>query len=153
MPRGVKRPSTIEDFMSKVEKTDTCWIWMGSKDKDGYGQFMVNYKNIRAHRYAYSQLKGAIPDGLILRHSCDTPACVNPEHLMFGTHKENARDRVNRGRNRDQRGNNNSMSKLTVEKILAIRDDDRIQLEIAREYGVSQQTVSDIKRRKIWAWL
>ena len=153
MPRGVKRPSTIEDFMSKVEKTDTCWIWTGSKDKSGYGQFMVNYKNVRAHRYAYSQLKGPIPVGLILRHSCDTPECVNPEHLIAGTHKENATDRVNRGRNRDQRGTNNNMSKLTVEKILAIRDDDRIQLEIAREYGISQQTVSDIKRRKIWDWI
>jgi hypothetical protein len=153
MPRGVKRPSTPEDFMSKIEKTDTCWIWMGSKDKNGYGQFMVNYKNVRAHRYAYSQLKGTIPDGLILRHSCDTPACVNPEHLMVGTHKENARDRVNRGRNRDQRGGKNNKAKLTEDKVLAIRDDDRIQLEIARDYGVSQQTVSDIKRKRIWSWL
>jgi len=51
-----------------------------------------------AHRISYSITRGAIPPGMVLRHSCDNPQCVNPDHLTPGTHKENMRDIVDRGR-------------------------------------------------------
>lgn len=146
MPKG--RKTDLESFMSLVEKTDSCWIFHGSKDKDGYGQITVNYTNMRAHRYSYLKFIGEIPNGKILLHSCDTPSCVNPNHLRIGNHKENAEDRVKRGRNRDQRGIKNNMSKLTDEQIISIYKDSRRQKDIASDYGICQQHVSDIKTGK-----
>lgn len=60
-----------------------------------------------AHRFSYQQFKGKIPDGMIVCHSCDTPACVNPEHLWVGTYQDNSDDCHKKGRNRQSRGNPN----------------------------------------------
>jgi hypothetical protein len=85
----------VERFWGFVTKTDTCWLWQGSKNK-GYGQFTVRRpesltKKLAAHRYAYELLVGSIPDGLDLDHLCRVPACVNPAHLEPVTRKENLR--------------------------------------------------------------
>jgi hypothetical protein len=78
---------------------DECIEWHGYRDKDGYGTVYVgNYKTVRAHRHVYEECIGPIPNGLILRHKCDNPPCVNPNHLEPGTQKDNARDRDERGR-------------------------------------------------------
>lgn len=82
--------SVAERFWSKVEKTESCWIWTGSKP-NGYGQFYLEGKNRPAHRVSYELLRGAIPNGLVLDHLCQTPACVNPDHLEPVTHQENIR--------------------------------------------------------------
>ena len=66
-----------------------CWIWTRTKDKDGYGYFMKNYKNIKAHRFYYAMYKGPIPQGYVIDHLCRTPSCVNPDHLEAVTHREN----------------------------------------------------------------
>ena len=142
------RKMNLEDFMARVNKTGNCWIFLGGKDKDGYGQIMVNRKNIRAHRYSYSQFVGEISEDKIVLHRCDNTSCVNPEHLTLGTHKENAQDRVNKGRNRNQNGINNNMSKLTDKEIIEILKDKGSQKTIAKKYGISQQYVSDIKNGK-----
>jgi len=88
--RGRKSPE--ERFWSKVNKTDTCWLWMGALNK-GYGYISVGYLNIRAHRFAYELLVGPIPDGLVLDHvksrGCENRHCVNPNHLEPVTDKEN----------------------------------------------------------------
>lgn len=83
------------------EPMSGCWLWTGSLNNKGYGQFRINYppkKLWLAHRWLYTQLMGEIPTGLVLRHSCDTPACVNPDHLETGTNSDNVQDMLKRGR-------------------------------------------------------
>ena len=76
-------------FWKRVNKTDRCWIWIGAKRPDGYGLFCVNGRLVRAHRWAYENLIGPIPNGLVIDHLCRVPACVNPDHL------EPVTDRIN----------------------------------------------------------
>ncbi len=88
---------TKEKFFSRVQKTDDCWIWLGSKNSEGYGKFLFNEGQL-AHRYSYLLHYGHLPscdaDGkkLVVMHACDNPECTNPDHLVLGTHKENTRD-------------------------------------------------------------
>ncbi len=86
-------------FWSRVEKTDTCWLWTGALQRDGYGHFH-RVKTISAHRYAYEQLVGPIPDGMDLLHTCDVRNCVRvgPGHLHLGTELDNVREMIARGR-------------------------------------------------------
>ena len=90
--------ASMERFMLKVEKTDTCWNWTGRLfDNTGYGQFNINSRPISAHRFAYKNWKGPC-DGFVVRHTCDNRKCVNPDHLLLGTQADNIRDKVERGR-------------------------------------------------------
>lgn len=93
----------IQRFLSKVEKTDTCWIWTGYKTKTGYGTFKFKYYPHPAHRFSYQIFKGEIPKGLHICHSCDNPSCVNPEHLWTGTAQQNMIDCVQKGRHKETR--------------------------------------------------
>ena len=77
-------------FMSRVEKTEHgCWVWLGAKMRNGYGQLVVGGVHYAAHRYAYQELVGAIPAGLDLDHLCRNRACTNPDHLEPVTRSEN----------------------------------------------------------------
>lgn len=76
-------------FWAKVRKTEFCWIWIASTSENGYGQFSLNKKPVRAHRVAYELIKGKIPEGMTLEHLCKNRLCVNPDHLEPVTLKEN----------------------------------------------------------------
>ena len=82
------RPTPIERFMTKVEKTADCWLWLAATGKKGYGRFNVEYRRLIAHRFAYEALKGPIQDGYHLHHTCGTTSCVNPDHLEQVTASE-----------------------------------------------------------------
>ena len=80
----------FDRFANKVNVTDTCWLWTGSKrNVIGHGKFAVGVKAVLAHRWSYEIFKGTIPEGLELDHICKVPSCVNPNHLEPVTHQEN----------------------------------------------------------------
>lgn len=143
--------SAEQRFFAQAVKGDGCWSWSASKDKDGYGIFLGEvlgavYK--RAHRYSWAfHNQAVIPSGMVVCHSCDNPQCCNPAHLKLGSHGDNQRDRRAKGRHGEFR---NPAAKVTPETVRAIRAATGFQRDIAKLYGVTQTTVSDIKRRKSW---
>lgn len=81
--------SPADRFWSKVDKTDGCWLWTGTVNWAGYGQFRYGARLIMAHRWAYEEMVGPIAEGLVIDHLCRTPTCVNPSHLEPVTEREN----------------------------------------------------------------
>lgn len=76
-------------FFSLVVKTDWCWLWLGSKNNDGYGRFRSGGRIMFAHRWAWEAYCGNIPDGMEIGHVCRNRGCVRPDHLEPVTHREN----------------------------------------------------------------
>lgn len=77
---------------------DGCIEWAGTRTAKGYGQVTRDGQRMYAHRAAWIDAHGPIPDGLCVLHSCDNPPCVAVEHLHLGTYQDNAREMVERGR-------------------------------------------------------
>lgn len=155
----------ILDSRSIPEPNSGCLLWIGHVSQKGYGQFHRSGKQISAHRTAYEIFVGPIPDGLLVCHRCDTPSCINPDHLFVGTPSDNIRDMIQKGRgkgknpragkswNGARRGERNPRAKISEEQVLTIRADPRPQSVIAAEYGISQSAISRIKRRQDWSHL
>lgn len=114
----------VKKFWSRVEKKDdnSCWEWLGSFDKDGYGQMRDGVKKVqdRGHKFSYKLHFGEIPKGMCVCHSCDNRGCVNPKHLFLGSHKDNQNDKVDK--NRHAKGEIQGSSKLTEEQVNEIRN-------------------------------
>ena len=88
----------MERFFSRVEKTDSCWIWKGgTRGKNGYGAIKIDGKTVSVHKYAYTKLKGEIPDKHDISHTCNNKLCVNPDHIIAITRKQNYDNAVKRG--------------------------------------------------------
>ena len=119
--------------------------------RNGYGLFRMSDRHHLAHRMAFRLFKGELADGLDVMHSCDNPACVNPDHLSLGTRLENMRDAVRKGR--AARGERHGRHKLTEEMARDVLAADGMQRDIAKRFGVSQTTVSQIKSGSVWAHL
>lgn len=84
------KPTALERFWSKVEKTDTCWNWTGASIRGGYGMLLWRERRRLAHRISYEIAHGdPVPDGLTVDHLCRNPRCVNPDHLEVVTNREN----------------------------------------------------------------
>lgn len=97
---------TVEDrFWKHVEKRSTCWIWTGPTTTpdpgNDYGVFSFDGNRLLAHRWSYEQFRGPITPGMFVLHRCDTPRCVNPEHLFLGTTSDNHHDKAVKGRARN----------------------------------------------------
>lgn len=92
----------FERFMSKVLKTDSCWLWQGSLNKYGYANFYLkkNGKSFIAvgSRASWEHFNGPIPEGLCALHKCDVRNCVNPDHLFIGTKRDNWDDMIQKRR-------------------------------------------------------
>lgn len=125
-----------------------CIEWDKAKDKAGYGVSWLNGKWIRAHRKAYIQNKGEIPDDLVVRHTCDNKACVNPDHLILGTHQDNSTDMVSR--DRQAKGSLVGTAKLTEEIVVMIRSLSGSSQQLAKFFDCSKTTIKDIRNNKIW---
>ncbi len=146
----------IDRFWSKVAKTDNCWIWLGGKFTTGYGLFKLKGKNRYAHRIAWEITNGS-PEDAFLCHKCDNRMCVNPGHIFLGTQADNVKDCINKGRRRYTNGSKHGMAKLNEYHIRDIRlryeTGEITQLELATEYCVSFQHISDIINKKKWRFL
>lgn len=126
---------------------DACWPWLGYVDQQGYG---VTAASTRAHMSVWRQKTGlAAPRGLVIRHTCDNRRCCNPAHLELGTHADNVRDRVERGRS--AKGETHGRAKLDSAQALAIYNSPETAAQLARDYGLDASTVRAIKRGKTWA--
>lgn len=92
--RAYVRTPAAERFWPKVVQDGDCWRWTGAK-ANGYGKINLGPERdgfiMRAHVFAYQEMVGEIPDGLVLDHLCRNRACVNPDHLEPVTHKVNIR--------------------------------------------------------------
>jgi hypothetical protein len=148
----VNRKPLLSRFEEKVEKTDGCWIWRSAFTERGYGVFWINGGNKYAHRLSYELYKGEIPAGLVVMHSCDNPACVNPDHLSVGTYKDNSQDAVKKGRN--AYGERNGSAKLSVQQVLEIekllKEGKHTHRHIGSMFGVSKCPVGRIARNLGW---
>lgn len=170
----------ITRFWTKVNKTETCWLWTASRVNTGYGRFYANRHAISAHRFSYAIAYGAIPNALCVCHRCDTPSCVRPDHLFLGTNADNSRDMTNKGRSASgdkssarihkekrprgeqhwayktperMRGENNGRAQLSEQQVRDIRNRyacGALQCELAKEYNKSQSVISAIILRKLW---
>lgn len=108
-----KKIPPFKRLYSNTRKTSSgCIEWLGQKSSSGYGQIKAFNKMVGCHRLSYELYNGAIPFGLEIMHSCDNKICVNPDHLIAGTHKRNMSDASDRGLMR--RGIKNSQSKQVM---------------------------------------
>lgn len=119
-------------FLNMVANADGCWVWGGGISSTGYGVFWMEGKNRNSHTVAYEFFVGEIGDWWVL-HTCDNKACVNPEHLYLGSHADNTKDAVERGRmatgdkhgsktsNRDFSFDKNPNKGISKENCIAIR--------------------------------
>jgi hypothetical protein len=94
--------------------------------------------------------KGEIPDGLVVRHRCDDPACVNPYHLELGTQIDNCADKVLRGRCNEKSGSAHYNTSLTEKDVLEMRASTESRKTLASRYGINYATVCDIIWRRTW---
>jgi len=123
-------------------------------DKDGYSLMDVNKEHTRVHRYAYvlaNNLTLKDIKGKLVRHLCNNPRCINPEHLALGTNQDNTNDKIAAGR--VPKGTKHWNAKLNDSDILAIRAS-REQLKVLSvRYEVSVSMISMIRNRRVWKHL
>jgi hypothetical protein len=152
--RGPKMKPIESRFWAKVKMGMGCWTWCGSHTKTGYGQIGrggAGAGNWLAHRLSWELHFGPIPERLEVCHHCDNPACVNPAHLFLGTHAENFRDAVAKGR--VQHGANHYRAKLDDIAVADIRRRARegeTEAAIAELYDIALSAVHKVIVRKNW---
>jgi hypothetical protein len=152
------RGTPDERFFAKVERRDGHLIWTGARSKgspteDPYGVFWDGTDRVKAHRWAYERWVGPIPDGHLVRHSCDITLCVDFEHLLTGTNADNMADMVRRGRSPVNRGERNPNRKLTAEDAVAIRlraGAGESRSALAMTFGVTTAMIGRIVRGVNW---
>jgi hypothetical protein len=135
------------------EPNSGCLFWLGSLDSGGYGYLKQRGRHLGTHRLAWQEVNGPIPPGMVIRHKCDVPCCINPAHLLVGTVAQNVADREARNRRIAPRGEDSGVAKLTEAQALAVRDDQRPIRRIAAEHGVHYMCIWSIKRGLTWKHL
>lgn len=151
-------PRAARPFWSLVEKTSECWIWMASKNAEGYGTYR---SHLKAHRVAYEMTHGPIPVGMCVCHRCDNPSCVRPDHLFLGSVAANNADRAAKGRSKgifrvgaphpamNRIGERHWSARLSAQDIQLIRDAraaGETTTSLSARFGVHPSTISRIAR-------
>jgi hypothetical protein len=149
----------IERFWSKVEKTDSCWLWTaGQKNPEGYGGFYVRQidNTVSCHKIAFCIEHNFglndIPEGIVIRHLCNNHPCVNPSHLALGTYKDNSQDMVAAGNSVG--GEKNWKSKVDRAKVLEMRrlwsTGEYTKSQLAELFQITDSTVWQIITNRTW---
>lgn len=165
---------SLESFWARVNKTESCWLWISTLWPSGYGRVRVHQKDSKAHRVAWILTHGAIPEektypGMCVLHKCDVRACVNPEHLFLGTSADNMADKTAKGRQSKgpehrkkvfesaPKGSQHPLALLTEEQVREIRVfTPRVRgyrKLLAERYGVSVHTISHVVSERGWRHL
>lgn len=136
------------------EPNTGCWLWSGAITPNGYPNFSWRPGKIYlGHRFSYLIYKGEFDRSLLVCHTCDTPSCVNPEHLFLGTVTDNNADRDRKGRFNVLNGSRNGMAKLNEEKVREIKALIKLGVsfrKIGKMYGIDPSIPHRIKDGKVW---
>lgn len=160
MPRG-RTPIPIEiRFWNYVEKSsgaNGCWEWTAYKASDGGGMIYTGSRNAaRAYRVSWELHNGPIPEGMEVCHRCDNRGCVRPDHLFIGTHADNMRDAIRKGRlsivlpGNTAYGESSSRSILTLDQVRQIVASKESKSELAKKFGVHPETIYHARSGKTW---
>lgn len=126
-----------------------CWEWQRGRNNMGYGKVSLSgQRREYAHRAAYVEFCGPIPQWQEVCHKCDNPSCCNPEHLFLGSHRDNMRDARRKGRMRPPpptHGPDHPMAKFTADQVRAIRYDQRPATVIAKDHDCNPETIKRIQ--------
>ncbi len=148
--KGYTKKSIIKIVNEIVPDKNGCKKWPYCIDQQGYGKMSWKNQTKRASRIVYECFKEKIPKGLVIRHTCDNPACVNPTHLLIGTLQDNVNDAVERKRLKV--GEAHHAAKLNEQIVKYIREKEMniSNSTLGRKYKVSHKNIERIKTRKIW---
>lgn len=142
-------------FSKTIICANGCWEFTGARNYGGYGQIRDESGRQRpAHRIAYDLVVDDIPEGMLVLHSCDNPPCINPAHLFLGTGQDNMDDMWMKERANPAIGLQLPQTKLTPDEVKQIKllllEDTMEGNELAYKFGVSPQTICDIKAGRTW---
>ena len=157
--KGPKPKPLAERLFEKTDYTGDCSIFHGAIFPNGYGYLSTRHNGPRilAHRLAWELANGPIPPGMCVCHRCDNPPCVRVDHLFLGTHAENMRDKVSKGRANtpNRAGERNSQAKLTLAQVSEIRAlyarGAGSWAGLAMQFSVSKRAIGRILRNEGWS--
>lgn len=147
----------IERLLNKCipEPNSGCWLWLGYVIEDGYGRIRGEDGKLKlSHRESYRVHNGEFDESLQVLHHCDTPACINPDHLFVGSVTDNMRDMQKKGRGKaPNRGVTHHLAKLNPEKAFEIRWQNALGMSwrlLALEYGMAKYAIQCIIKGRSW---
>lgn len=152
--KGYFSVPVVDRFLEKTERPclddSACWVWTGAKTSAGHGQVWRDGKTAPAHKVAFELFNGPVANDECVRHKCDNPPCVNPTHLETGTHNDNMRDMVERGRSKAGRAYYR-MTEGQVEEARKLFASGRFTYsELAAVFGVSAASMGMAIRGRTW---
>lgn len=163
MPRIYTRIPIEKRFWNKVRRgksANDCWSWVGANNGVGYGKIgsHIYGVNLYAHRLSWVIHFGPIPLDMFVLHHCDNPQCTNPKHLFLGDNFDNSDDKLAKGRHKfgHHVGETHPRAILTEDQVKDIRSKPKsfgLIANLARQYGVTEGAIHNVRNRKTWKHL